>query len=213
MIERDFTGKSEDEVISAALDILKLKRDQVEIKVENKGGFLGLGKKEVCVKISYDEDLSFANRSLMLVKDLLERMDIEAKIYLMEEDDEKVLIDIDAKDDSAILIGKQGKTLEAIQTIVNVIMNKDYSVWTKIIIDTCGYRERRERSLKKIAQDAAKQVKRDKKSILLEPMNPFERRIIHMTLKNVEQIDTISEGEGTIKRVKVLFKEEVIENQ
>ena len=77
MIERDFTGKSEDEVISAALDILKLKRDQVEIKVENKGGFLGLGKKEVCVKISYDEDLSFANRSLMLVKDLLERMDKE----------------------------------------------------------------------------------------------------------------------------------------
>ena len=81
MIERDFTGKSEDEVISAALDVLKLKRDQVEIKIENKGGFLGLGKKEVVVKISYDEDLSFANRSLMLVKELLERMDIEAKIY------------------------------------------------------------------------------------------------------------------------------------
>ncbi|MEE1291725.1 MAG: RNA-binding cell elongation regulator Jag/EloR [Spirochaetota bacterium] len=212
MIERDFTGKSEDEIISAALDLLKLKREQVEIKVENKGGFLGLGKKEVTVKISYDDELSFANRSLMLVKELLERMDIEAKIYLMEEDDEKVLIDIEAKDDSAILIGKQGKTLEAIQTIVNVIMNKDYSVWTKIIIDTCGYRERRERNLKKIAQDAAKQVKRDKKSILLEPMNPFERRIIHMTLKNVEQIDTISEGEGTIKRVKVLYQEEIVEN-
>ncbi|MCH5149043.1 MAG: protein jag [Spirochaetales bacterium] len=211
MIERDFTGKSEDETISAALDLLKLKREQVTIKVENKGGFLGLGKKEVIVKISYDDDLSFANRSLMLVKELLERMDIEAKIYLMEEDDEKVLIDIDAKDDSAILIGKQGKTLEAIQTIVNVIMNKDYSVWTKVIIDTCGYRERRERSLKKIAQDAAKQVKRNKKSLLLEPMNPFERRIVHMTLKNVEQIDTISEGEGTIKRVKVLYQEEITE--
>ena len=211
MIERDFTGKSEDETISAALDLLKLKREQVTIKVENKGGFLGLGKKEVIVKISYDDDLSFANRSLMLVKELLERMDIEAKIYLMEEDDEKVLIDIDAKDDSAILIGKQGKTLEAIQTIVNVIMNKDYSVWTKVIIDTCGYRERRERSLKKIAQDAAKQVKRNKKSLLLEPMNPFERRIVHMTLKNVEQIDTISEGEGTIKLVKVLYQEEITE--
>lgn len=211
MIERDFTGKSEDETISAALDLLKLKREQVTIKVENKGGFLGLGKKEVIVKISYDDDLSFANRSLMLVKELLERMDIEAKIYLMEEDDEKVLIDIDAKDDSAILIGKQGKTLEAIQTIVNVIMNKDYSVWTKVIIDTCGYRERRERSLKKIAQDAAKQVKRNKKSLLLEPMNPFERRIVHMTLKNVEQIDTISEGEGTIKRVKILYQEEITE--
>ena len=84
-----------------------------------------LGWNNLRGKISYDEDLSFANRSLMLVKDLLERMDIEAKIYLMEEDDEKVLIDIDAKDDSAILIGKQGKTLEANQNIVNVIMNKD----------------------------------------------------------------------------------------
>lgn len=206
MIKRDFVGKTEEEAVTLALEVLKLRRDQVEMKVENKSGFLGFGKKEVTVKVSYEDDLAFGNRCLMLMKNLLEKMDIEAKIYLLEEDDEKVVIEIESPD-SAIIIGKQGKTLEAIQTIVNVIMNKNYATWTKVVIDTCNYRMRRERNLKKIALDVAKQVKNSKKAVLLEPMNPFERRIIHMTLKDVEEIDTISEGEGIIKRIKVVYEE------
>lgn len=205
MIKRDFLGKTEEEAIELALDTLKIDKNKLDIKVENKSGFLGFGKKEVIIKVSYEEDVAFGNRCLMLVKNLLERMDVEAKIYLIEEDDEKVVIEIESPE-SAIIIGKKGKNLEAIQTLVNVIMNKNYRVWTKVIIDIGNYRMRRERTLKKMAMDVAKQVITDKKPILLDPMNPFERRIVHMALKDCENIDTLSEGEGTIKRIKVFFQ-------
>lgn len=206
MISREFCAKTEEEAIDQALETLKLTKDQVSIKTENKSGFFGLGKKEVSIKVSFEEDLLFGNRSLMLVKNLLEKMDVDAKIYLIEEDDEKVVIEIESPE-SAIIIGKKGKNLEAIQTLINVIMNKNFRSWTKVIIDIGNYRMRRERNLKKIALDVARQVKVDRRSVLLEPMNPFERRIIHMALKEFDEIDTVSEGEGNIKRIKIIYQE------
>lgn len=205
MIIREFTGKTEEEAIELALETLKLSKDQVQIKSENKSGFLGFGKKEISIKVSFEDDLVFGNRCLMLVKNLLEKMDVDAKIYLIEEDDEKVVIEIESPE-SAIIIGKKGKNLEAIQTLINVIMNRSFKTWTKVIIDIGNYRMRRERNLKKVALDIAKQVKSEKKSVLLEPMNPFERRIIHMTLKDFDDIETVSEGDGNIKRIKVIYK-------
>ncbi len=206
MINREFNGKTEDEAIELALETLKLGKNQVQIKTENKSGFLGFGKKEVSIKVSFEEDMLFGNRCLMLVKNLLEKMDVDAKIYLLEEDDERVVIEIESPE-SAIIIGKKGKNLESIQTIINVIMNKNFKTWTKIIIDIGNYRMRRERNLKKIAIDIARQVKEDKKPVFLEPMNPFERRIIHMALKDFDDIETISEGDGNIKRIKVVYQQ------
>ncbi|OHD05922.1 MAG: hypothetical protein A2086_06945 [Spirochaetes bacterium GWD1_27_9] len=207
MITREFSGKTEKEAIDNALNTLKLKEDQVKIELENKAGIFPFGKKNIVVKVSYDEELAFGNRCLMLVRDLLEKMNIEAKIYLLEENDEKVVIEIESPD-SAIIIGKQGKTLESLQTIISVIMNKNSTVWTKIVVDIGNYRQRREKSLEKLAMSYANQVKKTKKSILLEPMNPFERRIIHMMLKDDNNIDTQSEGEGTIKQIRILYKED-----
>ena len=142
----------------------------------------------------------------MFVKELLEKMDIEAKIYLIEEDDEKIIIEIESPD-SALIIGKQGKNLEAIQTIVNVALNRSSNVWTKVIIDIGNYRARKEKMLKKIALTAAIQVRKSKENVLLEPMNPFERRIIHMTLKEEKNVETESEGDGLLKRVKIFYKD------
>lgn len=206
MIIREFSGKTEEEAIALALETLKLTKDEVEISIENKSSFLGLGKKEVIAKVSYKEEISFGTRSLIVVKNLLEKMEVDAKIYLIEEDDEKVIIEIESPE-SAIIIGKQGKNLEAIQTLVNVIMNRSYNSWTKVIIDIGNYRVRREKSLKKMALDIAKQVRIEKNSFLLDPMNPFERRIVHMTLKDINNIDTISEGEGNLKRIKIFYKD------
>jgi spoIIIJ-associated protein len=208
MITREFSGKTEEEVIAEALGTLKLKEDQVKIEfIDQKNGIFSFGKKNVLAQVSYSEELQFGNRCLMLVRDLLEKMNIEAKIYLLEETDEKIVIEIESPD-SALIIGKKGKTLEAIQTLINVIMNKNANVWTKIIIDIGNYRSRQERYLNKIALHYANIVKKTKKSILLEPMNPFERRIVHMILKDEKYIDTQSEGEGTIKKIRILYKED-----
>ena len=206
MITREFSGKEETELLKTALDTLKLREDQVKIEYDNKNGIFPFGKKDISLKISFDEDLIFGNRCLMFVKELLERMDVEAKIYLIEESDERIVIEIESPD-SAMIIGKQGKNLEAIQTLANVILNKNAKVWTKIVIDIGNYRYRKEKQLKNIAISAANEVKKTKKSILLEPMNPFERRIIHLTLKEEMNIETVSEGDGLIKSVKVLYDE------
>jgi len=210
MVTREFSGKTEEEVITSALETLKLNKDQVKIEfVDQKGGIFSFGKKNVVAQFSYNEELQFGNRCLMLVRDLLEKMNIEAKIYLLEENDEKIVIEIESPD-SALIIGKKGKTLESLQTLVNVIMNKKATVWTKIIIDIGNYRNRQERYLTKMALQYANIVRKSQKSVLLEPMNPFERRIIHMILKDEKYIDTQSEGEGTIKKIRIIYKDDKI---
>jgi spoIIIJ-associated protein len=204
MIVREFSGNDEQEIIEEALDVLKLTKDQVNIDVEDDGSVLPFVKKKKTVKISFDDDLMFGNRAF--IKDLLEKMNIEAKIYLIEENDDKIVIEIESPD-TALIIGKQGQTLEAVQTLVNVVMNRSYKKWTKVMIDIEDYRNRRERSLAYIANKAAGQVKKTKRSVVLEPMNPFERRIIHMTLQNDQFVTTESLGDGILKKVKVSFVE------
>ena len=204
MITREFSGKSKEEVIEEALDVLKLTKEQVKIEFEEENSLLPFLKKKVVAKISFEEEDLFGNRSLMFVRDLLEKMNIEAKIYLIEESDEKVVIEIESPD-TGLIIGKQGQTLESIQLLVNVIMNKKANKWTKVIIDIENYRNRKERNLNFIANKAANQVKKTKRPIILDPMNPFERRIIHLALQNDVQVNTESIGEGVLKKIKVNY--------
>ena len=204
MVTREFSGKTKEEILEEALDTLKLKEDQISIEYEDDGSLLPFMKKKVVAKISFDDELLFGNRSLMFIRDLLEKMNIEAKIYLIEENDEKVVIEIESPD-TALIIGKQGQTLESIQTLANVVMNRSSKKWTKILIDIEDYRRRRERNLNYIANKVASQVKRTKRSVLLEPMNPFERRIIHLALQEDESINTESIGDGVYKKIKVSY--------
>lgn len=204
MITREFSGKSKEEVVAEALDVLKLAENEVKIEFEEENSLLPFLKKKIVAKISFEDEKLFGNRALMLVRDLLEKMNIEAKIYLIEENDEKVVIEIESPD-TGLIIGKQGQNLEAIQSIINVIMNKKAKKWTKVIIDIENYRNRRERNLNFIANKAAGQVKKTKKPIILEPMNPFERRIVHVALQDDELVNTESLGDGTYKKIKINY--------
>ncbi len=161
MTTKEFTGKTEQEIIDLAVETLKIKEEDLKFEFETKkDGIFPFSKKLITAKVSYEEEEPFGNRCLILVRDLLEKMDIEAKIYLIEDSDEKIVIEIESPD-SAIIIGKQGKTLESIQTIINVIMNKNTKKWIKVVIDVGDYRNRRERYLNKLAQNYASQVKKN----------------------------------------------------
>ena len=110
-----------------------------------------------------------------------------------------------SSEDSAILIGKKGKNLDALQLIANVYAGK-IGISERIMLDCENYRLRRDESLVRLAYTTADQVVTTKASVLLEPMNPYERRLIHSTLADIRDVDTKSEGEGLYKQVRVLYK-------
>jgi spoIIIJ-associated protein len=137
---------------------------------------------------------------------LLERMGFPAQVNVNFREDGRLGLDIES-DGSGILIGKQGKTLEALQFIVNLAAGgQPGENDTRIVLDTQDYRSRRERALVRMANQVAEQVRRGRDSQLLEPLNPFERRLIHTSLARYGDIETISEGDGLYKRIRVIWR-------
>ena len=136
---------------------------------------------------------------------LLERMGFPAQVSVSFREDGRLGLDIES-DGSGILIGKQGKTLEALQFIVNLAAGRLGEDTTRIVLDTQDYRSRRERALVRMANQVAEQVRRGRDSQLLEPLNPFERRLIHTSLARYGDIETISEGDGLYKRIRVIWR-------
>jgi spoIIIJ-associated protein len=106
-----------------------------------------------------------------------------------------------------VIIGRKGKNLDALQLLANVYAGRVAGRHVKIVVDTEDYRRRREASLEQLAMRTGEQVRRSRGSKLLEAMNPFERRIIHTTLSDLDDVATISEGEGLYKKVRVFYKE------
>jgi predicted RNA-binding protein Jag len=147
----------------------------------------------------------FEQKILEFLKGLFQHIGIEAEIRIAFREDRKLGLDVDSPD-SGILIGKRGQTLEAIQTLTNVVASRMKNGNVRVIVDSQNYRLRRERSLVRIAQQTADEVRRTRQSRLLEAMNPFERRLIHTTLSEEADIETASEGEGLYKRVRILYR-------
>ena len=147
----------------------------------------------------------FEDKILDFVEDLIGKMDYPGTAYICYRNENKIRIMIESEH-SGILIGKKGKNLDAIQLLVNVYAGKLKEEPPRIIIDVEKYRERRESNLVKLALRTAEQVRRTKRSKLLEPMNPFERRIIHTALNDMEDIATKSDGEGLLKQVRVIYR-------
>jgi spoIIIJ-associated protein len=137
---------------------------------------------------------------------LLERMGFPAEVRVTFREEGRLGLDIES-DGSGILIGKQGKTLEALQFIVNLAAGRKGGESTRIVLDTQDYRARRERALVRMANQVAEQVRRSRTSRLLEPLNPFERRLIHTSLARYGDIETVSEGDGLYKRIRVIWRE------
>jgi spoIIIJ-associated protein len=141
------------------------------------------------------------------VEGMIERMGFEAKAVFNKTDGSKLIFEI-SSDSSNILIGKKGKNLDALQLLTNVYLNRvagDDAPW-RIVLDTEGYRARREESLVRMAHRMADEAVRSQSSRLLEPMNPFERRLIHTAINDRDDVITKSEGDGLYKRVRVMAK-------
>jgi spoIIIJ-associated protein len=141
---------------------------------------------------------------IQFLTETVKLMGYDAVVNVVKKEDRKVVLDIDSQN-SGILIGRKGKNLDAIQLLANVYAGRLPSNM-KIVVDAENYRVRREENLIRLATRTADQVRKSRSSRLLEPMNPFERRLIHTTLNPIDDIDTKSEGDGLYKQVRVLFK-------
>lgn len=204
---KEFEGKTEQEAIELALEELDLDQEQLDIEIVDRGkrGLFKKGNVKIRVHIGGEqkqEPNDFEQKVIDYTATLFDKMGYPAKVKVAYKRDDKLSLDI-VSDHSAIIIGKKGKNLDAVQLIVNVYAGQlDNSV--KVILDSENYRLRHEESLVRLAYRSANQVKKSGRSRLLEPMNPFERRLIHTALNEFEGVTTKSEGEGLLKQVRIL---------
>lgn len=209
MLMQEFEGKNRDEAVRNALDTLGLTEDQVTIEYidDGKAGFFGFrGGRPARIKVYYEQvESEFSKKTCELTQKILDLMKIRASVDEVKEEDDILLIRINSES-SGLVIGKKGRNLEALQFLVNVIANKNKENSKKVLLDIEGYRSKKEESIRKLALKTASIVRKTRKAILLEPMNPFERRLVHLTLQNFSDIETKSEGEGVYKKVKIFLK-------
>ena len=147
----------------------------------------------------------FEQKIIAFISELIERMGYSGKVSVLFREDNKLGLKIDSEY-SSILIGKKGKNLDALQLLVNIYAGRQGHEDMRIILDSENYRIRREESLVRLAYTVADRVRENRGSVLLEPMNPFDRRLIHTTLNDIADVETKSEGEGLYKQVRVYYK-------
>lgn len=199
------SGKTVDDAVNEALKELSVLKEEVDITVLEEGskGFLGMfGGKDaiVLVKKKFNPKKVAENflREMFLAMGIIVKIDANLK-------DKQLFIDLSG-DDMGILIGKRGITLDSIQYLVNLVVNKGNAPYISITLDTENYRQRRKETLESLAFNLAKKVKQTRKSVVLEPMNPYERRIIHAALQGDKYVTTHSEGEEPFRRVVITLK-------
>lgn len=203
---KEFKAKTVDEAITAASMELGVASTDLEYEVIDKGtsGFLGIGAKPAIIKAKKKE--SFLDDIKEYLDNLFKAMDIEAQITI-DYDQENGNMDIDvAGPEMGILIGKRGQTLDALQYLISLFVNKKSESYIRVKLDTENYRARRKDTLENLAKNIAFKVKRTRRSFTLEPMNPYERRIIHSALQNDKYVATRSEGEEPYRKVVVYLK-------
>ena len=203
----EFKGKNVDEAISAAVSNFGVDRDDLEIEIveREKAGLLGIiGSKQAVIKARKKPTIADTTKDFL--EELLKKMDIEATVTVSFDEAERVM-DIDVTgEDMGILIGKRGQTLDSLQYLISSVVNKNKTEYIRVKLDTENYRARRKDTLENLAKNIAYKVKRYRKSISLEPMNPYERRIIHSALQDDKYVSTRSEGEEPMRHVIVYLK-------
>lgn len=206
MIILEKSGKTIDEAVNAALAELGTTKENVEIEVlsEGKRGILGIGSEEASVRVKMEENpLQKAEKYL---KGVMGSFGIDAEI-VSSYDDETVNIEIIGdSEEVGKVIGRRGDTLDALQYLTSLVVNKGEENYIRVTIDTENYRGKREETLIKLAKRMAGMVSRNKKSVTLEPMNPNERRIIHSALQNYRNITTYSTGKDPNRCIVIATK-------
>ena len=202
----EISAKNVDDAITQATVQLGITSDQLEYEVLDKGstGFLGIGSKNAVIKAR--KKFSIDENVVEFLSSIFDAMKMEVEI-LVAVNEEEHIIEVELKgDDMGILIGKRGQTLDSLQYLTNLAINKHSDEYYKVKIDTEDYRKRRKETLENLAKNIAYKVKRTKRPVSLEPMNPFERRIIHSALQNDRYVTTHSEGDEPYCHVVVTLK-------
>ena len=202
----EVSAKTYDEAVTEALIQLGVTSDQVEIEVIDKGssGFLGIGAKPV--KIKAKKKITADGYLKKFLTDIFEAMNMNVEIVIqVNEENHSIQVDLQG-DEMGILIGKRGQTLDSLQLLANNAVHKNFETYYKVKLDTENYRVRRKETLENLAKNIAYKVKRTKRPVALEPMNPFERRVIHYALQNDRYVITHSEGEDPFRHVVVSLK-------
>ena len=223
----EYEGKNEKEAIEIAARELGLERDQfdVEILETQKNGLFKKGFVKIRVhvedklvpksdiqepvprarKANPVPETEFEKLLLDFVKTVVEKMGYDIEVSVLFREEHKIGIKLNSSA-SSILIGRKGKNLDALQLLANVFAGKNGHEELRVILDTENYRIRREESLVRLAYSTADKVRSTRNSVLLDPMNPFERRLIHTTLNDIPDVETKSEGDGLYKQVRVIYK-------
>lgn len=205
----EVSAKTVSEAITEACQKLGVTSDKLEYEVVEEGstGFLGIGSKPAVIKAAVKvEKVSLEDAAKNFLVDVFAAMNMEVVITVKYNEEEKEM-DIDLTgDEMGVLIGKRGQTLDSLQYLVSLVVNKESDDYIRVKVDTENYRERRKETLENLAKNIAYKVKRTKRSFSLEPMNPYERRIIHSALQNDKYVTTHSEGEEPFRRVVVTLK-------
>ena len=202
----EFTAKTVDDAITAACQKFLVTSDRLEYEVMEEGssGFLGFNAKPARIKAKVKETVEDKARAFL--DDVFAAMHMTVLVEVSFNEEERVM-DIELKgDDMGVLIGKRGQTLDSLQYLVSLVVNRDSDDYIRVKVDTENYRKRRKETLENLAKNIAYKVKRTKRSVSLEPMNPYERRIIHSALQNDKFVTTHSEGEEPFRHVVVTLK-------
>lgn len=202
----EFSAKTVNDCITNACQKFVVTSDKLEYEVITEGstGFLGFNAKPAVIKARVKSSVD------EIVKEFLNKVFEAMKLTVVIDikyDEENATMDIDLSgDEMGVLIGKRGATLDSLQYLVSLVANKETDNYIRVKVDTENYRQRRKDTLENLAKNISYKVKRTKRSVSLEPMNPYERRIIHSALQNDRFVTTHSEGDEPFRRVVVTLK-------
>ena len=203
----EVSAKTVSDAITEACQKLGVTSDKLDYQVVEEGssGFLGIGAKPAVIKAAVKKS-SVEEVARAFLNDVFQAMNMEVVIDIKYNEEEKNM-DIELSgNEMGVLIGKRGQTLDSLQYLTSLVVNKGESTYIRVKLDTEDYRRRRKETLENLARGIAFKVKKTRKPVVLEPMNPYERRIIHASLQGNRYVETVSEGEEPYRHVVVKLK-------
>lgn len=205
----EVSAKTVNEAITEACRKFGVTSDRLDYEVKDEGasGFLGIGSRPAVIRAAVKlEEVSVEDVAENFLKEVFSAMNMEVSVEVKYDEEGKIM-DIELSgNEMGVLIGKRGQTLDSLQYLVSLVVNRETEEYIRVKVDTEDYRKRRRETLENLAKNIAYKVKKTKRAVSLEPMNPYERRIIHSVLQNDKYISTHSEGDEPFRRVVVTYK-------
>ena len=205
----EVSAKTVNEAITEACRKFGVTSDRLDYEVKDEGasGFLGIGSRPAVIRAAVKlEEVSVEDVAENFLKEVFSAMNMEVSVEVKYDEEGKTM-DIELSgNEMGVLIGKRGQTLDSLQYLVSLVVNRETEDYVRVKVDTEDYRQRRKETLENLAKNIAYKVKKTRRPVSLEPMNPYERRIIHSALQNDKYISTHSEGDEPFRRVVVTYK-------